>query len=635
MIWLWLACTLIPDARVAERLDTDDDGVAWPGDCDPDENTVGAPPTWYLDADHDGHGSAAHPATACAAPTDYVALADDCDDAHPDAFPGGTESCSPAGVDDDCDGLIDDADPSVADPQTYSVDADHDGVGGGAATVTTCTPPTGHAPGTDDCDDGDPAVSPVQPELCNNSIDDDCDGGPGDCRLVGARPATSANASTSFAGISAARKLVFGNLGPDGSLSAAMSCVSCVTSGVTGSVIVDRLPTATETEAPIAKLYGRDFDFPIDSSVDVVAAGDWNDDGTDDLIVGVPARYRAGTQIGGAYVVYGPTEGVHALDEVGWLLSGPASEDTAVGGSVASLGDINGDGRDDAAISAPGWTIDDPLADPVVYRPFGAVFLLRDPVTGDAPIDEVAQTIVGEADPRYCTSASLPVGAAGDVDGDGLSDLLVGAPGFCRDDGYGYEGRGYLVYGPADTLTDLADADAKLYGEADASDTATALTGAGDVNGDGRDDVLVNQRGGLGSIYLMYGPFVSTELAEADAEILPSDAAAGVLYDELARVGDLDGDGFADIAVGTPDTDGDPNVDVGAVHLLYGPIAGRVDLDGFNDTIFGTPIDGGRFGAEVGGVDVDGDGRSELVVLDRASTTGDAGNLYLFAGSGL
>jgi hypothetical protein len=148
----------------------DDDCDALVDDADP--GVVGQP-TWFQDADGDGYGNPAVSQLACFQPPGYVADATDCDDGDAAINPGATEVCNH--VDDDCDGLVDDADPGVVGQATWYDDDDGDGFGDPGDSQEACFQPAGHVANDDDCDDGDGAVHPGAAEVCN-SIDDDCDG---------------------------------------------------------------------------------------------------------------------------------------------------------------------------------------------------------------------------------------------------------------------------------------------------------------------------------------------------------------------------------------------------------------------------------------------------------------------------
>jgi hypothetical protein len=129
--------------------------------------------TYYADADGDGYGNPAVSVTTCAtaAPAGHVTNNTDCDDTNPDIHPGVTETCD--NVDNDCNGMVDDALPVF----TYYADADGDGYGNPAVSVTTCAvaAPVGHVTNKLDCDDTNPDIHPGVTETCDN-VDNDCNG---------------------------------------------------------------------------------------------------------------------------------------------------------------------------------------------------------------------------------------------------------------------------------------------------------------------------------------------------------------------------------------------------------------------------------------------------------------------------
>ena len=175
-----------PSGYVADSSDCDDaDAAVSPAgteqcnglddDCDGavDEDSAVDAATWYADVDGDGYGDAGSATAACSQPSGYVADASDCDDGDAAVSPAGVEACN--GYDDDCDGLVDDADAGPTGTSTWYADGDGDSYGAAGSSTTACAQPSGYVADASDCDDGDAAVSPAGTELCNG-YDDDCDG---------------------------------------------------------------------------------------------------------------------------------------------------------------------------------------------------------------------------------------------------------------------------------------------------------------------------------------------------------------------------------------------------------------------------------------------------------------------------
>ena len=141
-----------------------------------DPEAVLDPAAFYLDVDGDSFGNVSHLSYACEAPDGYVVDATDCDDSDPLVHPDGTEVCEPDDVDEDCDGLANDADPSVTEKTIWYRDQDEDGSGGGS-TASACRSPVGYTAVPGDCLDTDPRYYPGAPETdCSNPADYNCDG---------------------------------------------------------------------------------------------------------------------------------------------------------------------------------------------------------------------------------------------------------------------------------------------------------------------------------------------------------------------------------------------------------------------------------------------------------------------------
>ncbi len=181
-----LACAQ-PAGAVLDGTDCDDtDVLVRPGgtevcgggdeDCDGavDEDGALGSDIYYADGDSDGWGDPADILLACAGQAGFVGDAGDCDDSDANVNPDAQETC--AAGDEDCDGLLNDADSDVAGTPTFHLDADGDGFGG-AVTVEACVAPSGFVSDSTDCNDGDAAISPAGTEVCDPAnADEDCDG---------------------------------------------------------------------------------------------------------------------------------------------------------------------------------------------------------------------------------------------------------------------------------------------------------------------------------------------------------------------------------------------------------------------------------------------------------------------------
>lgn len=349
----------------------------------------------------------------------------------------------------------------------------------------------------------------------------------------------------------------------------------------------------------------------------VSGAGDVNGDGYADVVVGARADDEGGSvsgffefyAAGAAYLLLGPLSGEVLLADAHAKFIGEA--DTNMAGSfVAQAGDVDADGLDEFLVGTFGGF-------GAAEDARGKAYVLDGSWEDHVELSDVAPTIEGENIGSY-TSAS--VASAGDVDGDGQNDLLVGDIG---DAAAGERtGAAYVLLGPILDDVLLVDADAKLTGEAEFDDAGWALDTAGDVNDDGFDDFLVgapNDQGhGPGRVYLVHGPVTGhSSLAESPTTFIGENEGdqAGA---SVAGGDDLDGDGHGDFVIGAPAA-GARSSEGGIVYLVRGPVDGDVELADADAALVGDESSENLGSAVAMCGDVNGDGLGDLLVSERAS----------------
>ncbi|MES2643920.1 MAG: MopE-related protein [Myxococcota bacterium] len=311
----------------------------------------------------------------------------------------------------------------------------------------------------------------------------------------------------------------------------------------------------------------------------VAGAGDVNGDGYDDLIVG---GYKYSTSRGRAYLYLGGASGI--TDTADLTLTGAAASSN-FGYSVASAGDVNADGYDDVVIGAYGsgyayvysgsasglsTTANVTLTSPTASTNFGISAARAGDVNGDGYDDvivgasgyststgrayvyhgsgsglssTVATTLTGAASSNYF---GISVASAGDVDADGYDDVIVGAYGYSS-----YTGRAYVFHGTSAGV--YSSAITTLTGASGSNFFGCSVAGLGDANADGFDDVAVGAYGystytGQVTVYNGSGSGIITVAART--------LTGGSTYDtfghSIAAAGDVTGDGYADLLVGIP-----------------------------------------------------------------------------------
>lgn len=319
---------------------------------------------------------------------------------------------------------------------------------------------------------------------------------------------------------------------------------------------------------------------------------DYDGDGLGDLAIGAP---ETGAEEGRAYIHYGHADGPPAgADQI---LYNPDGTMASFGLSVSCVGDINGDGYADLAVSSPH-----------AYSNRGRVHLYLGHARGLRSSPDIS--IDGRAEGSLF---GFSVVGAGDVNGDGYADLLVSAPGAA-----GRTGEVLLFRGAATGLT--TPASRIIVGEAR---FGISLAAAGDVNGDGYGDVMIGspfQDENRGSAQLHFGS--SGGISETASQII--EGMGEQLGLAMAGLGDVNADGFSDVAVSAPAS----NMAQGQVLIFHGSRTGLTPAPA--TTLIGNNTGGGFFGHALAALgDANGDGRDDLAVGSFAVAE-SAGRVTIF-----
>ncbi|MDG1483407.1 MAG: MopE-related protein [Myxococcota bacterium] len=563
---------------------------------------------WYQDADEDGFGIPDKTTTACEQPEAFTDNTDDCNDDDPAVFPDATEYCDD--LDNDCDGLIDGDDDNVYNLRTWYEDADSDGYGNDTVTIEACTVPDGYSNFSTDCDDTDDTVSPNSPEICDDQ-DNDCDStiDEEDSDLT---DAIDWYADSDSDGYGDSDDTTAACEAPSGYVEDDNDCDDD-DSGINPGAVEECNGVDTDCDGYTYCIPGLDESGLImNGAADndragyaVSGGGDIDGDGAGDLIIGAYQEDSGGTNAGAAYIVLGNASGSLSLDDADAILTGAADNDSA-GFAVAGTGDVNGDSYDDVMIGA--------YQEDSGGTNAGAAYIVFGPVSGEVSLDDADLILTGSADDDR---AGISVGWTGDANNDTYLDLLVGADQ--EDSGGSNAGAAYLIYGGATGTHSLADADLVLTGAAADDNAGISVAGAGDVDGDGNDDLLIGadqeDSGGTnaGAAYLVYGGTTgSHSLSSADA-ILTGEAASDYAGHSVSTAGDANDDGYDDVIIGAYGND-ESDSSAGAAYIVYGPFSGTMSLSDADAMLVGEIASDYAGYSVSGGGDIDDDGYDDVVV---------------------
>ncbi len=586
-----------------------------------DEEGATSGRVWYVDLDGDGYGNETVTVMACEQPENYASNKWDCNENDPNIHPDAEEICDT--LDNDCDGEIDEA--SAIDAPAWFVDLDGDGFGDDRSEVRSCEALEERVLDGGDCDDANPFVNPAATEVCDEPIDEDCDGEIDEEDAFGCTDWYADGDGDGYAGTAACL------CGP---------------------------------EAPYLSETATDCD---DARADI------NPDAVDD-----PTDWVDQDCTGGAYV---------PLEEADRIIAGstPASSEEI---THLTLGDVDGDGVEDVAVSTTehatgagridllprriltdgGHLTDDAFA--TVRGTEGAIVPLgsRTVLLHDLDDDGFDDLLTADytSGPNITIhrfmgplSGALDASTADELTGtnrfyysaveEARQGLLVLRPGPPDDSGqptmfmahsqvrtyanstYRYLGDGTQWRLGDEGLVrawDVLPEEGNRYGYA-----GDEIALAGDLDGDGNADTLIvdpyspfTPIGGAESTRRGYWALYTDGLDTPTTEVVANRFYRNI-GGRFAGEGDFDGDGYNDLAVAPYDSD-HGRADGGAVHVAYGPFPeGTVDIVDLPQTIILGSIDEEQADCVVSPGDVDGDGADDLLIGGAGAP---GGAVYVF-----
>ena len=371
------------------------------------------------------------------------------------------------------------------------------------------------------------------------------------------------------------------------------------------------------------KIIGEDNHYA--SGFAVSGIGDMNGDGLNDFLIGTYNMYYSNPE----YIVFGSNNTFSAtvyLSELNGTNGFKIITDTnnRFGyNSVAGVGDINGDGLGDSLILS--YYRKNSVEAVIGYVLFGS----KSPFSKELYLSNFTRQdgfkIIGTND---FYRGKAVAGKLGDINGDGFDDFIIGNPMINSGDG-----AGYVIYGsrsfPEDMyLSELNGKDGFKIGGAASyfySYAGTSVSGAGDVNGDGFNDILMSVSPGLGDIppvsYIIFGkPFLPSEISLQALNETMGLKLGGVIDSSIrscSGAGDINDDGFDDIILGAPSTDSN----TGTGYVVYGsknPASFAIDLPALNGTLGFKCLGKQSYNAAGNSVskagDVNGDGIDDFMI---------------------
>ncbi len=388
-----------------------------------------------------------------------------------------------------------------------------------------------------------------------------------------------------------------------------------------------------------------------------VSSGDVNDDGYNDIIIGASRADSNGRNSGSTYVVFGKESGFSGTVDLPNIVGNGGAvrlDGESIGdrsGHSVSSGDVNGDGYDDIIIGAYAADSNGNSIGGVTYVVFGKA----DGANGLNGVMELSDIVASSEREGFRIegySASSYSGysvSSSDINDDGYDDVIIGAYK-ANPDGVSNSGATYVVFGKASDSSDfnaivrLSELDGndgfRIEGENQSDDSGYSVSSAGDINGDGYEDIIIgaprtdsNGNVGRGSSYIVFGKEGRFDEVMELSDIARGDGSNGFRIDGENRVyqsgrsvssaGDFNGDGYDDIIIGAAYAD--PNgVNSGSSYVVFGKASGFNGTMQLSDVVASNGRDGLRLDEENAGDlsgrsvssagDVNHDGYDDIII---------------------
>ncbi|MBD3215299.1 MAG: hypothetical protein GF311_22010 [Candidatus Lokiarchaeota archaeon] len=384
------------------------------------------------------------------------------------------------------------------------------------------------------------------------------------------------------------------------------------------------------------------------SGFNVAGIGDFNNDSYDDIAIGVPYNDEAGTDAGQVYLFFGKSTGWKRdiyLSNADASFIGEAAGDKA-GFSVAGAGVVNNDGFDDIIIGAPGND------EGIMNTDAGQVYIIFGDTSGwghDISLSNANVSFWGE---KANTFSGNAVAGVGDVNNDTYDDILIGAYFYYIGGADDDTGKSYLIFGNSTEEFSIdmslsADIDASFIGEAEEDELGFAVAGAGDVNNDDYDDILIsapyNSEGGTlaGKTYLFFGNTTTSwgkniNASQANVSFI-GEAAGDQSGFSVAGAGDVNNDTYDDILI-SANNNNETGVVAGQVYIVFGNSINNwensISLSDANASFIGEAANDCAAWS-VAGANLNNDEYSDIIIgvsLNDESGV-NAGQTYVFFGN--